>query len=290
MKVSFLPASEFDNYLNQIIDQALKEDIREGDHTTLATIPENAKLKAFLLAKEKGIIAGVSLAQKILHRLDKNIEFQIFFNDGQAIEKGDKVFIIEGSARAILTGERLMLNFLQHLSGIATYTRQLSDMVRPYGVKLLDTRKTIPGLRYLEKWAVSVGGGYNHRIGLFDMILIKDNHIDFNGSLSRAVKATVDYLKRNSLNLKIEVEVRNFGELEEALSLKEVDRIMLDNFHPADLKKAVRMVNGKKETEASGGINDKNIVEYAATGVDYISVGALTHTVRPVDLSLLLEK
>ncbi len=290
MKVDFLPQQKFDVYTDALITRALDEDIGEGDHTSLSTIPENATLGVQLLAKDIGVVAGVRLAVTILKQLDSHIDVRVLIEDGEKIKEGDIVFKAFGNARAILTAERLLLNFMQHLSGIASKTFHLAEMIKPYGTRLLDTRKTIPGLRYLEKWAVAVGGGTNHRIGLFDMILIKDNHVDYAGSITQAVKSAQAYIKNLGKDLKIEVEVRNFDELEELLSLAKVDRVLLDNFCPADMAKAIRLINGRLVTEASGGIDESNIVDYAKTGVDFISVGALTHTIQPLDLSLKVMK
>ena len=286
LKVDFIAQDLFDAYLEKIIDLSLSEDIGEGDHTSMSTIPGNAKRKAVLLVKDQGIIAGVDLAKIIFSRVDSDVRMEVLKKDGEEVLVGDFVFEVTGPTQSILTAERLVLNFMQRLSGIATQTNQLSKIVSNYGVRLLDTRKTTPGLRLLEKWAVKLGGGLNHRIGLYDMILIKDNHIDYAGGVTKAVESVQRYLKQNNLDLKIEVELRTFSDIEEALLLPAIDRVLLDNFTPADLSRAVDLINGKIETEASGGIHRGNIIEYAKTGVDFISSGALTHTVQPLDLSL----
>lgn len=289
MKVDFISQDLFDTYLEQILDLSLKEDIGEGDHTSLSTIPDNAERTAILLVKDDGIIAGIDLAKIIFNKVDSGLNFDVFRQDGDEVHFGDFAFQVTGPTQSILTAERLVLNFMQRLSGIATQTNRLSKLVNKFGVKLLDTRKTTPGLRLLEKWAVKIGGGVNHRIGLYDMILIKDNHIDYAGSISKAVENVQYYLKQKKLDLKIEVELRSFSDIEEALTLNSIDRVLLDNFSPEDLKKAVIMINHKIETEASGGIHEGNMIEYAQTGVDYISSGALTHTIKPLDLSLKIS-
>ncbi|MBT3301111.1 MAG: carboxylating nicotinate-nucleotide diphosphorylase [Bacteroidetes bacterium] len=286
LKVDFIEQDLFDTYLEEIIDLSLREDIGEGDHTSLSTIPDNAERKAVLLVKDNGIIAGIDLAKIIFNKVDPLLKMDCLMHDGDQVQEGDFAFFVTGPAQSILTAERLVLNFMQRLSGIATQTNILSRQVGKFGVKLLDTRKTTPGLRLLEKWAVKVGGGTNHRIGLFDMILIKDNHIDYAGGVTQAVKNVQEYLKKKKLDLKIEVELRSFADIEEALKLDCIDRVLLDNFSPEDLRKAVVLIDGKVETEASGGIHEGNILAYAKTGVDYISSGALTHTVKPLDLSL----
>lgn len=272
--------------LNRIIDNALAEDIGDGDHSTLACIQADAEGIAELLVKEDGIIAGVALAQMILKKLDADALFTVFKKDGDLVKKGELVFIIRAKIHAILSGERLLLNCMQRMSGIATQTKRLVQTVSPYGVKLLDTRKTTPGLRLLEKWAVKIGGGYNHRFALYDMIMLKDNHIDFCGGISKAIKTTHNYLSKTNKSLKIEIEVRNLKELLEVLDCGGVDRIMLDNFSPQEIHEVLKWIPNTFETEASGGINENNIEEYAKTGVQFISVGALTHSVRSLDLSL----
>ena len=275
--------------LDKIILDAIREDLGDGDHTTLAVIPEDKTGKARLVAKENGIIAGLDLAGIVYGKFNEEIDLVNYFHDGDPIEKGDIVFEVSGNARDILSSERLVLNFMQRMSGISTYTRKLVDMIDDLPVKLLDTRKTTPLLRALEKYSVKVGGGENHRMGLYDMIMIKDNHVDFAGGIKQAIESTNSYLKRNNLNLKIEIEVRSFEELEHVLETGQVDRIMLDNFTPEHLLKAVQRIDHRYETEASGGINENNIIEYAATGVDYISIGALTHQIKSLDMSLLAK-
>ena len=272
--------------LEDIIRSAMEEDLGDGDHTSLATIPAGARGKAKLTAKESGVIAGMEIARMVFLETDRDIQFHTSLQDGDRIETGDTVFIVEGSSRSLLAAERLALNFLQRMSGIATYTRSLVDKVNDTGVKVLDTRKTTPLLRELEKLAVRAGGGSNHRMGLYDMIMIKDNHVDFAGGIRQAIRAARQYLRVKGKQLPIEIEVRDFDELTEVLNHGGVDRIMLDNFSPEDLKKAVEMINGRYETEASGGITFGNIREYALTGVDFISVGALTHHIKSLDLSM----
>lgn len=272
--------------IEEIIQQALLEDLGNGDHTTLATIPPGLTGSAVLLAKDNGIICGADLAGKIFHHTDKNLVMNILMPDGSTIKPGDIVFTVTGSRNSILSSERLVLNFMQRLSGIATATREMVDLTGPYPTKILDTRKTTPLLRELEKYAVRTGGGENHRMGLYDMILIKDNHIDFAGGIPGAIDAVHAYQRTNGLDLKIEIEVRSFEELSEVIAHGGVNRIMLDNFPPEDLRKAVRIIGGRYETEASGGITKTTIADYAATGVDFISVGALTHQIKSLDLSL----
>ena len=272
--------------IEEIVNLALREDIGDGDHTSLATIPEQAEGEAVLLAKDTGIIAGIEVAREVFRQVDRDVKMDVLISDGNSIRKGDKIFLVSGKARSLLTAERTALNFLQRMSGIATFTRTLADKLKGTQARLLDTRKTTACNRALEKMAVRLGGGYNHRFGLYDMIMIKDNHIDFAGGIEQAISATNQYLKEKKKELKIEIEVRNFEELHEVLHMGSIDRIMLDNFTPEDLKKAVALINGKYETEASGNINSENIRQYAETGVDYISVGALTHQIKSLDLSL----
>ncbi|MEA3494794.1 MAG: carboxylating nicotinate-nucleotide diphosphorylase [Bacteroidota bacterium] len=291
MKVDFVSQDYFDKNISELVKFALKEDIGSGDHTSLSTIPDNSVIEAQLLIKDKGKIAGIDLAEYIFKYVDKNIELNKFFSDGDNAEYGDIAFKVKGKAQSILTSERLVLNFMQRLSGIATKSAYLTGLIKDYPTKLLDTRKTTPGLRFLEKWAVNIGGSYNHRIGLFDMILIKDNHVDYAGSITNAVNLANKYIEKNKLDIQIEVEIRNFDELNEILKLKNiVNRILLDNFTPENLEKAVKIVNKEIITEASGGITEKNIVDFAKTGVDYISSGALTNSVRSLDLSLKIIK
>lgn len=272
--------------LSQIIDQALAEDIGSGDHTTLATIPGGLSGSAKLIAKDNGIICGIEIAKAVFNHVDKQLFVTTFFTDGDLIKPNDVVFTVAGSRKSILMAERLVLNFMQRLSGIATQTREMTDLIAGFKAKILDTRKTTPLLRELEKYAVRAGGGGNHRMGLYDMILIKDNHIDFAGGITQAIQAAHKYMKSKNLDLKIEIEVRSFQELDTVLDFGKVDRIMLDNFSPANLSIAVKKVNGRFETEASGGITRDTIRDYAASGVDYISMGALTHQIKSLDLSL----
>lgn len=279
-----LLSKDFD--LHQFISSSLKEDIGNGDYTTLSCIQKNVKGKAQLIIKGKGIIAGIYLAEKFFHSFDKNLKVNISLTDGTKVKKGDVAFTVEGRARSILTTERLVLNCMQHMSGIATMTNKLVHLCKPYKVKVSDTRKTTPLIRGLEKWAVRIGGGYNHRFGLYDMILIKNNHIDFAGGIKNAVEAANDYLKRKKLKLQIEIEARNLKEVKEIISIGKIDRILLDNFSIPDIKKAVQLIHKKFETEISGGINEKNIHKYVSCKVDYISVGALTHSVKSLDMSL----
>ena len=273
--------------LEKIITQALQEDVGDGDHTSLACIPETAQGSAVLKAKESGVLAGVEVARQVYAQVDPSLEFRKKMEDGTRIKPGDVVFELKGSSRSILTGERLALNFMQRMSGIATQTRHLVDLLQGTQTKILDTRKTSPNLRLLEKMAVKIGGGNNHRFGLYDMMMIKDNHIDFAGGIQQAIDSAHDYLQKNQKKLAIEIEVRNFDELSQVLDRGGVQRIMLDNFSPSDLKKAVDIIAGRYETEASGGITEQTIRAYAETGVDYISVGALTHQIRSIDLSLI---
>lgn len=272
--------------LDDIIWEALCEDLGDGDHTSRATIPSELCGQAVLLVKEPGIICGVNLAKQIFHRFDSELFLDIRIIDGTPVNPGDHVFFVTGKRQSILACERLVLNFMQRMSGIATATRELSDLISGSHTKILDTRKTTPLLRNLEKYAVRTGGGENHRMGLYDMIMIKDNHADFAGGITKAIQATHTYLTENKINLKIEIEVRDFSELQEVLTFGKIDRIMLDNFNPTDLALAVKMIDGRFETEASGGITKNTIRDYASTGVDFISVGALTHQIKSLDLSL----
>ncbi|MVN20896.1 carboxylating nicotinate-nucleotide diphosphorylase [Mucilaginibacter arboris] len=272
--------------IQNFIDLSLAEDVGDGDHTSLATIPANAKGKAKLLVKEAGILAGVEIALQIFHTVDPDLQVQVLLQDGAIIQPGDIVLYVAGSAQSILKAERLVLNCMQRMSGIATKTNQIVQLVKGSGVKILDTRKTTPGMRYLEKWAVRIGGGVNHRFGLYDMILIKDNHVDYAGGIKQAIKEARQYLIDQHKNLQIEIEVRNMDELQQVIEEGGADRILLDNFSPHQLKEAVKLINKQYITEASGGITLENIKEYAATGVDYISSGALTHSVKSLDLSL----
>jgi nicotinate-nucleotide pyrophosphorylase (carboxylating) len=275
--------------LDEFIAYSLQEDIGDGDHTSLACIPSDAKGVAKLVIKQNGVIAGVELAEKIFHKVDSTLKFTQFIADGTEVKVGDVVFRVEGKSQSILTAERLALNFMQRMSGIATKTRHLAKKIEGTKAKILDTRKTTPGLRSLEKLAVKLGGGVNHRFGLYDMIMIKDNHIDFAGGIRQAIEKTHEYLKANNKELKIEIEARDLIELDKILEVGRVHRIMLDNFSFEDMRTAVVRIAGKYETEASGGINEDTIAEYAACGVDYISVGALTHSYSSLDMSLMAE-
>lgn len=270
----------------QFIKKSLEEDVKDGDHSSLASIPKGTQGKAKLLFKEDGIVAGLELAHNILHFVDPTLKVDMKMADGDTVKYGDIGFYVEGNVHSILVSERLLLNCMQRLSGVATTTKKIVDMISHTNTTILDTRKTTPGLRFLEKWAVTVGGGANHRIGLYDMIMLKDNHIDYAGGITKAVKDTHAYLKANNLDLKIEVETRNLYEVKETLKVGGVDRIMLDNFSPAQIVEALAVIDGQCETEASGGITVVNVVEYAETGVDFISIGALTHSVKSLDISL----
>ncbi|MFS2189647.1 carboxylating nicotinate-nucleotide diphosphorylase [Mucilaginibacter sp. Mucisp84] len=276
--------------IHQFINNALSEDVGDGDHTSLSTIPADATGKAKLLVKDEGILAGVELAAEIFHVVDPNLKLNVFLQDGAPVKYNDIAFEVEGNSRSILTAERLVLNCMQRMSGIATKTRQIVDLLKGTNTKVLDTRKTTPGLRYLEKWAVRIGGGVNHRFGLYDMILIKDNHVDYAGGIRQAIESANQYLTDNGKKLAIEIEVRNLDELEQVLQTGRVNRILLDNFNFDDLRQAVGIIQGRYITEASGGITIDNIREYADCGVDYISVGALTHSVKSLDLSLKAVK
>lgn len=270
---------------------ALEEDVQQGDYSTLASVKEGETKKVKLVAKQDGILCGIDVFCLFFDLLDKshNIKITKYKKDGEELHKGDIILRMEGNARAILTGERTALNYMQLLSGIATTTKEYVSLIEGMHTKLLDTRKTTPGLRLLEKYAVKTAGGYNHRFGLFDMIMLKDNHIDFAGGIKQAIEQTNNYLKANNLDLKIEIEVRDFKELDEVLQIGGVDRIMLDNFSPMDLTKAIDIINGRYETEASGGINKDTLRTYAESGVDYISVGALTHHISALDISLVAD-
>ena len=276
-----------DNFINNLIDLAFNEDIGEGDHTTLCSIPDSAIGKASLVIKEAGILAGVEVAIKVFHKLDSQLKVDVLIKDGSSVKPGDVVFTVEGKVQSILQTERIMLNIMQRMSGVATATNKYVALIAGTGAKVLDTRKTTPGMRMLEKQAVKLGGGENHRIGLFDMILLKDNHIDFAGGIENAIAGANNYLKGKKKSSKIEIEVRNMDELNEVLRVGNVDRVMLDNFTPEATKEAVKLVNGRVELESSGGITSDTIRSYAETGVDYISVGALTHSVKGLDMSLL---
>ncbi len=272
--------------LDQIIRNALDEDLGDGDHTSLATVSGETEGKARLILKDEGILCGMLITEKIYALTDPGLKMKQFLSDGDLVRNGDIAFEVSGKIRSILSTERLVLNFMQRLSGIATATRNLVDQINGFHPRIIDTRKTTPNLRELEKYAVRTGGGENHRFGLFDMIMIKDNHVDFAGGIVPAIIAVQNYLKNSGKKLKIEIEVRNFKELEQVMEYGKVDRIMLDNFNPDDLKKAISIIDSRFETEASGGINEKNIRSYAGTGVDFISIGALTHHIKSLDMSL----
>jgi len=270
---------------DRLIDLAFAEDIGDGDHTTLCCIPEDAMGRSHLLIKEDGILAGVEVAKKVFHRFDPEMKVEVLMGDGARVKKGDVAMIVSGRTRSLLQTERLMLNIMQRMSGIATMTNRYVERLKGTHTRVLDTRKTTPGMRVLEKAAVKIGGGVNHRIGLFDMILLKDNHVDFSGGISNAINRCHEYLKARNLDLKIEIEVRNFDELRQVLDCGGVDRIMLDNFSVADTRKAVEIIDGRYETESSGGITFDTIRDYAEQGVDFVSVGALTHSVKGLDMS-----
>lgn len=272
--------------IEDIIINALKEDIGDGDHSSLACVPEKAIGKAQLIIKDEGILAGVELAEKIFHHYDKKLNVNVFIKDGTLVKHGDIALEVTGSSRSILATERLVLNFMQRMSGIATQTNKIVKLLDGCKTHLLDTRKTTPGIRYMEKWAVRIGGGYNHRFALYDMIMLKDNHIDYAGGIKKAIENTHLYLEKTGKNLKIEIEVRDEKELEEVLSIGKVNRIMLDNFTPEQISKVLPSIPKTFEVEASGGITLETIRSYAETGVDYISVGALTHSFKSLDMSL----
>jgi nicotinate-nucleotide pyrophosphorylase (carboxylating) len=272
--------------LFNFIQNALKEDVGSGDHTSLACIPADAKSKAKLIVKEDYILAGVEVALEIFKVVDSSLKVEVLINDGKAIKKGDIAFIVEGSSQNILTAERLVLNCMQRMSGIATLTNQAANLIKDLPCKLLDTRKTTPGFRLLEKMAVKIGGGENHRFGLYDMMMIKDNHVDYAGGIKNAIERCVEYQKQNNLNLKIEIETRNIDEVNQVLTIGKIDRIMLDNFSTENLAAAIKLINNKYETEASGGITNETLRNYALTGVNFISMGALTHSAKNIDLSL----
>lgn len=274
-----------DELIDDLLNLAFAEDLGDGDHTTLSTIPADAMGRSRLIIKEDGILAGVDIAEKVLHKVDPTIKMTVMLKDGTEVKKGDIAFTAEGSVRSLLIAERTMLNIMQRMSGVATMTRRYQDELKGLHTRVLDTRKTTPGMRMLEKEAVKMGGGTNHRIGLFDMILIKDNHIDFAGGIEKAISRANDYCRENGKDLKIEVEVRSLDDIRRVLSHGGVDRIMFDNFTPALTKEAVALVNGKVETESSGGITLENLREYGEAGVDFISVGALTHSVKGLDMS-----
>lgn len=277
---------EVENLINSLLELAFAEDIGDGDHTTLCSIPASEIGSSKLLIKEEGILAGVNVAKDVFYKFDPELKVEVFIEDGAHVKPGDVAFVVTGKVQSLLQTERLVLNLMQRMSGIATITNKYVKLLEGTKTKVLDTRKTTPGLRMLEKQAVKIGGGENHRIGLFDMILLKDNHVDFAGGIKNAITRAKQYLKEKNKDLKIEIEVRNFDELNEALNVGGVDRIMLDNFTVEDTRKAVDIVNGRVELESSGGITFETIRDYAVTGVDYVSVGALTHSVKSLDMSL----
>lgn len=272
--------------IDLFIQNAIAEDLGNGDHTSLATIPADATGSARLIIKEDGILAGVELAEAIFKSIDTNLLTTILLNDGAEVKYDDVALTVKGNTRSILLAERLVLNCMQRMSGIATKTNRIVKLLEPFKAQVLDTRKTTPGIRFIEKWAVRIGGGVNHRTGLYDMILIKDNHVDYAGGIANAIQAANKYIKETGLDLEIEIEVRNFPELDQVLATGQVNRIMLDNFSIEDLKEAVRRIGDQYTTEASGGILESNIADYAACGVDFVSMGALTHSVKSLDMSL----
>ncbi len=276
----------YNQQLDQLIKNALQEDIGDGDHSTLASIPPTADGKAVLMIKEDGVLAGMAVAEKIFRHMQPDIDFNALKQDGELMKNGDTAFEIRAKVHTILQCERLVLNCMQRMSGIATLTCEYVEKLKGYKTKLLDTRKTTPGFRLLEKEAVRIGGGINHRFGLYDMIMLKDNHIDYCGGIEKAIGKAYDYVQTKKNGLKIEVETRNIDDVKKVMATGKVDRIMLDNFTPVQITEALQIINGKYETEASGGINISNIETYAATGVDYISSGAIIHQVRSLDLSL----
>lgn len=274
-----------DELVDQLIDLSFAEDIGDGDHTTLCCIPADAMGRSQLLIKEDGILAGVEIAKEVFRRFDPEMKVEVLMGDGSRVKKGDVAMVVSGKIQSLLQTERLMLNIMQRMSGIATMTDKYVKLLEGTGTRVLDTRKTTPGMRMLEKQAVKIGGGCNHRIGLFDMILLKDNHVDFSGGISNAIKRCHKYLEEKGLNLKIEIEVRNFDELQQVLDCGGVDRIMLDNFTVENTRKAVEIINHRYEVESSGGITFETMRPYAECGVDFISVGALTHSVKGLDMS-----
>lgn len=272
--------------MDEIIDFALREDLGDGDHSSLACVPADAEGKASLWIKDEGILAGVELAERIFRRYDPSLKMEIFIQDGTAVKHGDLAFTVSGKSQSILATERLVLNFMQRMSGIATQTNRIVKLIGDLDTQLLDTRKTTPGIRLMEKWAVRIGGGVNHRFALYDMIMLKDNHVDYAGGIRPAIERTVAYLQETGKSLKIEIEVRNEAELQQVLEVGQVDRIMLDNFSPERIRGVIGTIPDSYEVEASGGITIDNIRSYAETGVDFISVGALTHNIRSLDMSL----
>lgn len=284
------PAYLTDQAIHEFIKSALAEDLGEGDHSTLGAVPASKISKARLLIKDDGIIAGLEMAARVFSQVNPTLHVTFFKHDGEAVKKGEIAFVVEGSAQSILSAERLVLNCMQRMSGIATYTHRLCKLIEGTGAQLMDTRKTTPNFRLMEKWAVAIGGGRNHRFALYDMVMLKDNHVDMAGGIRAAIENTKQYLSEKTKDLKIEIETRNLQEVEEVLQVGGVDIIMLDNMSVADMKKAVQMIGGKYKTEASGGITESTLRSVAECGVDYISVGALTHSVKSLDLSLKVEK
>jgi nicotinate-nucleotide pyrophosphorylase (carboxylating) len=284
------PAYLTEEAIHLFIRSALAEDIGEGDHSSLGAIPRNTPCKARLLVKDEGVIAGLSLAEKIFQQVDPALQVTYFKHDGDLVHRGDVAFEVTGQAQSILSAERLVLNCMQRMSGIATHTKALCQLLEGTSTKLLDTRKTTPNFRAMEKWAVAIGGGQNHRFALYDMVMLKDNHVDFAGGITQALTSSRDYLQKHGLDLKIEIETRNLAELQEALDCGLADIIMLDNYPVSELVKAVEMVKGKIPLEASGNVTEETIVRIAETGVDFISVGALTHSYKSLDLSLKAKK
>lgn len=274
-----------DELIDRLIDLAFAEDVGDGDHTTLSCIPVDEMGRQRVIIKEPGILAGVEVAKRIFHRFDPELKVEVFMHDGDVVKPGDVPMVISGKVQSLLQTERLMLNVMQRMSGIATMTHRYVEQLKGTHTRVLDTRKTTPGMRMLEKMAVKIGGGCNHRIGLFDMILLKDNHVDFAGGIAQAITRAKEYCQAKHKDLKIEIEVRNFEEIDQVLAVGGVDRIMLDNFTPANTKKAVALINGRYETESSGGITFDTLRCYAECGVDFISVGALTHSVKGLDIS-----
>lgn len=277
---------QYKSQIERLVDLAIEEDIGDGDHSALASIPADAMGKAKLLVKDDGILAGVELGLFIFNKIDPQLKVEVLLNDGAEVKKGDIAFYVTGAERSILQAERLVLNFMQRMSGIATTTHRLVKLIEGTNCKLLDTRKTTPGLRIIEKWAVKIGGGHNHRFGLYDMIMLKDNHVDFCGGIEKAIDSANKYNADNGRNLAIEIETRNLNDVARVIAHGGVQRIMLDNFTVDDARKAVELIGGRFETEASGGITESTLHSYAETGVNYISVGALTHSVKSLDLSL----
>lgn len=275
-----------DEAISQFINAALKEDVGPGDYSSLASIPADAQNTAQIIMKDRGVIAGLEVAEKIFRQVDSSLHLKLCKKDGDQVKVGDIILSVEGSAQSILKAERLVLNCLQRMSGIASYTHHLSNLISKHKAELLDTRKTTPNFRLMEKWAVLIGGGKNHRFALYDMIMLKDNHIDFAGGIAKAIKATHAYLKAHQLDLKIEVEVRNLDEVKQVVEVGGIDFIMLDNMSPTLMKEAVEFIDGRYKVEASGGITEESIEMVASSGVDFISVGALTHSYKSLDMSL----